>query len=360
MTALTSELILGCLSADEARIRRLLSGVSGQADFASEVVQESLYHGVFPLVALALESVVPGSDVASSVAAELPARLAHNLRLEAMAAEAVTLLEEAGIACAVFKGPALSHGYYESPNQRLYGDVDLLVSPSDFVRSGELLSGAGYHRVGEHLESVLERGYGEAAFGKAHGQAIDLHWHLMREANVRSAFGVRTSDLLSRATKLPMHGRALPVLDPTDELLAVATHACFDGAYRLGWLVDLARIADSGNVDWARLSEYTTRTGTGLAVQVMLDRAQRAIGPITAQQLQHYSTWRALLGSVEWVRPAARSFRRIGRGGVVFRATRTSTVSSAKALMGLAFSEALRPLLTDRRHRWRRSRGSRL
>lgn len=360
MSASTSHLIRGVLRRDEGRIRRLLSEVADPADFAAELVQESLYHGVLPLVVFGLQSTAPESEVTARAAAELPARLAHVLRLESMAVEMVALLTQAGIECVLFKGAALSCGYYEASNERLYGDVDLLVSPSDFVRAGDLLVSAGLRRHGESLEVLLERGYGEAAFGNSHSQAIDLHWHLMREKAVRSAFDLRTADLLQRQTKVRVNGQDVPTLAPADQLLAVASHACFDGAYRLGWLLDLQRIVDSGRVDWPMLREYADRTGTRLVVQVMLDRARRAIGLITGEQLLHYSVWRALLASIEQTRPVARSFRQVGRGGVVFRSTRTSTATSAKALVELALSEALVPVMTDPRHRWRRPRVSRL
>jgi hypothetical protein len=142
-----------------------------------------------------------------------------------------------------------------------------------------------------------------------------------------------------------------------DELIAVATHACFDGAYRLGWFVDVAWLLR--RADWDTVRDRCVATGTALPVQVIVDRAVRALGIPAPGPALVDGTWRRALGAISALRPAERTFRQAGRGGVAFRATRARSAPSFAALARLGMNEAVLPALTDRNHRWRQSRTGR-
>jgi hypothetical protein len=69
--------------------------------------------------------------------------LAWRLALDAASVEIVTALREAGIRSLLFKGPVLAAWLYK-PGERIYGDIDLLVSPTDFSRAGDILARLGF------------------------------------------------------------------------------------------------------------------------------------------------------------------------------------------------------------------------
>jgi len=282
------------------------------------------------------------------------------LRLETLLRAAVIALTDAGIASAVFKGPALAHCYYENPAQRTYVDIDLLISVENLIEANQALRSAGLKPIDNRLDKAVRSGYGEVTYHGPNNTTLDLHWHPMREPAVRRSFNWPTSDLLKRTTTAEVADIELSILDPEDMLIAVATHACYDGAYRLGWFVDVARIEQSDQLRWDVLAQRCRSAGVGLPVQVVLDRGRRALGyhPDGSWPLAR-GTWRGVTAALSAARPVEQTFGQAGRGGVVFRATRRTTVGSLGALAGLVVAEVAQPVLTDPEHRWRRSRPER-
>jgi hypothetical protein len=269
------------------------------------------------------------------------------LRLQHLLTVVDAALRAADVPYAVYKGPAAAR-YYPAPELRSFGDIDLLVHRPDVDQVDGALRAAGLHG-GWH---GVPDGYAESDYQLPGFGTLDLHWHVMREPAIRTAYRLDIEAMLARARRVPCAGGSVPVLDAADELIAVATHACFDGAYRLGWLVDVGRLLRSAELDYAQLARRCEDSGTALPVQVVVDRAVRALALPAPPPLVH-GPWRAILRGVSAARPVERTFRQAGRGGLVYRATRPTSGRSVVALAGLAHREALRPLLTDPNHRWR-------
>jgi hypothetical protein len=264
-------------------------------------------------------------------------------------------LTGAGVAYAVYKGPAVAR-HYPRPALRMFGDLDVLISRDDVQRADEALLGAGL--TGGWTATPSE--YAEAMYVLGSSGTLDMHWHVMREAAVRSAFDISTAAMVGRATRLPLYEGDAFVLDDYDLLIAVATHACFDGAYRLGWLVDVAQVLRAPGLSVDELRARCDVTRTGLPVQIVIDRAVRALGVPGVSPALARGPWRTVMSRLSAARPAERSFRQAGRGGLVFRATRAGSARSAAALVRLTVAEGLVPLARDRGHRWRTRQAERL
>jgi hypothetical protein len=280
--------------------------------------------------------------------------VARDLRIANLVATVDAALGGAGVAYAMYKGPAVARRY-PRPALRMFGDLDVLVDPRAARAAENALHDAGLSGGWGATPSD----YAEASFTFASGH-VDLHWHVMREAPVRDAFGIDTAAMLSRAQRVPLYETEALVLDDVDELIAVATHACFDGAYRLGWLVDVARVLRAPSFDVAVLRSRCAANGTSLPVQIVLDRAVRALGITAVRPPLARGGWRRVVAALAAARPVERTFRQAGRGGLVFRATRRGSAQSAAALGRLAVTEALVPLVRDRQHRWRTDPKSRI
>lgn len=72
------------------------------------------------------------------------------------------LFDEHGIKFVVLKGPGLAKSVYRVPGTRIFGDLDLLVSPSDVYKAHNILINDGYTAYGfqgQHIpqEEVVER-----------------------------------------------------------------------------------------------------------------------------------------------------------------------------------------------------------
>lgn len=93
---------------------------------------------------------------------------------------AAHLLDEAGIPCVIFKGPAIKR-LYQSPRYRLYSDIDILVAPATYRMARELFLARGWREdpltvVPYDLMNVVCR---EAQNLKRRpGESVDLHHHL--------------------------------------------------------------------------------------------------------------------------------------------------------------------------------------
>ena len=231
-----------------------------------------------------------------------------------------------------------------------------LIRAEDLGRVDLLLRDLGCLRSDGLWQQALSCGYGEIVYKTPNGSALDVHWHPIREPAIRRSFSLHTTDLLERSRTERLGVTALPVLDAEDMLVVVCAHACYDGAYRLGWLVDVARIEQSGHVRREVLDERCRRSGLGLSVQVLLDRARRTLGYTASSAALHGGLWRAMTGALSVVRPVEQSFGQAGRGGVVYRATRRSTGTSFGALGRLVVTDVAKPVLTDPEHRWRGKR----
>lgn len=333
----------------------------GLPDVADEVVSAAAYHGVLPLLWTAVESTpVPVALRHAAHDLYLPL-VARDLRLANLLHTVDVALSGADIRYAVYKGPAVAR-FYPAAGLRMFGDLDVLVAHRDLARVDDALHDAGLHGGWSHVP----RDYAETNYVLGSAGALDLHWHVMREWPVRSAFALDTDEMLARAERVAVYDGTALCLDPVDQFLAVATHACYDGAYRLGWLVDIAQLLGSPQVSWDEVRRRCAASRTALPVQVIVDRAVRALGldasggsgapgaPLAR------GVWRGVLGAVSMARPVERTFRQVGRGGLVFRATRASGGASAAALVRLAVTDALVPLVHDRGHRWRTRRQERI
>jgi hypothetical protein len=326
----------------------------GEADVASEVVAAASYHAVLPLLWAAIDRDGAPDGLRAAVHDAYLPHVARALKLRHLLHVVDDAFTQSDVRYAVYKGPSAAR-YYRSPEQRTFADIDILVDQFAHERVDDALSEAGLVRGWMGVAD----GHAEAVYYLAGFGTLDLHWHVMRERAVRESFALDTAAMLDRAERVSQPDVAACVLDAVDELIAVATHACFDGAYRLGWFVDVARLMRPPDFDHHELRKRCAATGTSLPVQVVLDRAHRAFDVRAESRPLARGAWRRLLGTVAAARPVERSFRQAGRGGLAFRATRPTSARSFVALSRLVVTDGIRPLVTDRDHRWRTVRNRR-
>ena len=325
----------------------------GEPATARYLAEGAAHHNILPLLWAGIER-QPGADaLADEVRGQYRPVVARALLMREMLARAVGALDAAGVQYAVFKGPAMWR-YYREPRHRVGVDIDVLIDARALRRVRPILRAAGF--VGpvpppaDRAPGLAESEYQLPGLG-----SLDVHWHLMREARVRASFAVRTDDLLARAQRVTLDGLDLPVLDHCDTVIAVATHACYDGGYKLGWLVDLGlalRAADPGE-----LRARCTAARVDLPVSVMLDRLRISLGA-QVPALGGDDAWRAALRMITRARPVSRSFQQPLRAGVIYRSTQHGTRSSVRELLRLIRTEAV-PEMRSPDHRVRQHRAHR-
>ena len=102
----------------------------------------------------------------------------RRLALEAATAQVIGSLGARGVRTILLKGPALADWLYGGPDQRPYGDVDLLVAPHQFDLAETCLGPLGFsYRL---------------AGARPHEQVRHAH-HWMREHPLRAAVDLHRS-----------------------------------------------------------------------------------------------------------------------------------------------------------------------
>ncbi len=176
-----------------------------------------------------------------------------------------TLLIADGIEPIFLKGSTLAMLAYGAIQRRQFGDIDLLVRPTDARRAARLLEDAGYRTLGgagdlsERVTRTMPLAKDIAIRHPGNRQIVELHWRMTDNLQERP---VRDCDALQWVELAP--GAAVPPL-ATDALFAyVCNHGAAHLWARLRWLADvaalLAREPDGGDRLWnAAVARRQTR-----------------------------------------------------------------------------------------------------
>jgi hypothetical protein len=167
--------------------------------------------------------------------------LEHALRIERLVVDATLVLDRHRIPSRVLKGVALSHTAYDTPDERVFGDADLLVPADDLSRSSRVLADAlDGRRVQPELRRGFDDRFGKEAMLDVGGLELDLH-----RTFVEGAFGltVRLDDLFTPPYRFPLGMHELEALPMPQRFLHASYAAAFgDWPPRLASLRDLAQL----------------------------------------------------------------------------------------------------------------------
>lgn len=253
-----------------------------------------------------------------------------------------------------FKGPVLSEAIYERPDQRSYGDLDVLVAARDLERVLDALHEGGAHLFSENWHVLARTERAQLSVVTHHGLPLDLHWNLFNNPGVRRAFPVPSAELLQRRAQVQVGGRTVWGLNPADTLVHLAAHGALSGADLLVWTVDL-HMAAARVKDWEDVVRTARRYGLHLVCAVMLQRCQHLLAtPLPTGLLDELSgarVWRAIISELDRRRPPNRY--RLGTGRLMLTSTRSGTASSTGELLREAWAQALVPFLRESDHPWR-------
>ncbi|MEQ9814713.1 MAG: nucleotidyltransferase family protein [Azospirillaceae bacterium] len=190
--------------------------------------------------------------------------------------EAIRLLRRAGIPAMLLKGAALIAAGLASPRDRVLLDVDLLVSPTDFLRAFQALRAAGWQRepypFPDPYLHVAHYAHSHAAPLTAEGEReVDLH----RLSNQVTRYAGFDREMWEAAGVVDFQGVEARLPAPADLLLHVLLHgiqARHGGV--LTWQGDARLLLGRGDVDWQRFLDRTRRH----LLQRLVGRAFEVLG----------------------------------------------------------------------------------
>jgi hypothetical protein len=221
------------------------------ASGADEVFARARFHHLSGFLATAVVAGVVTTDddaVWSRLWQQWHDELLTCVRLEALAVRTADLLDNAGIRWRLTKGPALAHLDYPDPAVRTFGDVDLVVHPSDWSAAFRLLSAHGYRRGAPTLPGGYDDRYGKGAtLTSPDGLEVDLH---RRFAVGRFGVTAKLEALFESSDTILLAGRQVPVLDPAGRLLHACFHAALGGFRGLRAFCDVAQLILGSGADW--------------------------------------------------------------------------------------------------------------
>ncbi len=242
----------------------------------------------------------------------------------------------AGLPWVVFKGPVLSESLHPVAGLRSYGDLDLLVGPTDLREAGERLLAAGWQILATRDDLLNGEVTGELELGRPGGAVVDLHWSLVISETLRRRFHIPTADLLARSAPVTIGSVEVHTFGTIDTLVHLCHHAAFSGAVRLVHLLDVDQAA-ARIEDWDLVARRARSWGAGSQVGLVLARARRALGTPVPEELDRELSlsraFRTLVAGVDLARPAPAVRSEASLPRLVARAARSSAAATASVAL---------------------------
>jgi len=153
-----------------------------------------------------------------------------------------------------FKGPVLAWLAYRDFTLRTYTDLDFVVPQRYIPQAVSLLKAAGYNAQFDAFEAQAgERGQapGQYAFVSAvNGALVELHTERTLRYFPRR---IDLQEMNSRLIAVEIGGRKVLTFSVEDTLVMLCVHGAKHFWERLAWILDIARLITSEEVDWELL-----------------------------------------------------------------------------------------------------------
>lgn len=182
----------------------------------------------------------------------------HRQRLED-ARVALDALRERGLDGMVLKGAALVERYYRDSTLRTYGDVDLFVHPQRFRESIAALERRGFQLLDRNWPLITSDLRGQVHLQQPERGVVELHWHLVNGSRQRKTLRMTYDELWDAVRPMDLAGTPCLGVPPGEEIAHLCLHAAMHGCNRFIWLLDIAMITSTSDVDWDQTARRLSR-----------------------------------------------------------------------------------------------------
>jgi hypothetical protein len=208
-------------------------------------------HGLAAVLPAALAE---RSDAPIEVHEELAAIIRGNAvrALDGMAQllTVVAALERSRVQTVALKGPVLSRWLYGDSGFRRFGDLDVVVDPTDRATALRVLTALGYQLRFGMSERTAAAVYGALGAWSLVGggpQPLDVHWRL---AHVRFPTPLKPRQVLARCDELDVGGRSIRIPCATHAALLMLLHAAKHLWGTLEMVFGIAHLMRRDDVEW--------------------------------------------------------------------------------------------------------------
>lgn len=196
------------------------------------------------------------------------------------------VFEAAQILVVPYKGPVLAWVAYGSFIRREYLDLDFAVQQKHIPDVVAVLESAGYRPQFDPPE--VHGGQNATAPGQysflSHPQKILVEIHTERTLRY-FPIPIDFQDLTSRLMTVEIGGRRLRTFSVEDTLVMLCVHGAKHFWERLGWVLDIARLAAAQEVNWTLLEQIATKMQARRVLLLGLYLAHDLFGALLPQPL---------------------------------------------------------------------------
>jgi hypothetical protein len=203
--------------------------------------------------------------------ANLPSTI-HQLRAEVTFNKIKELFAGKNIELILLKGPHLGYTIYDSPQERPYSDLDILVKPEDFKLGATQLLEKGFKPFAyDTFAPEIQRDFKHWEFISPWGVLVELH----RWLSGHDRYPVESAGLFERAEKFHFGETAALGLSTEDLLL----HLCLHMGTSYFHVIEGKHVADIGllikkrEVNWPVFQQRAKKTGARAIVYYALTAA---------------------------------------------------------------------------------------
>lgn len=170
-------------------------------------------------------------------------------------------LAEAGIEALPYKGPALAIQLYGDSSMRQFGDLDILVRPSDVKAAMEILGSEGFFPKNPvrpaWYDDLIRSQYHFCLVNREKDVTVELHWGLLYGHH---GLHLEMDLLWEKTDKLKLILKEFPVPSIENLIFILIIHGFHHLWENLAWLADVHfLIEDHSRLDWACLLSLGTR-----------------------------------------------------------------------------------------------------
>jgi len=170
------------------------------------------------------------------------------------------LFEAGRIPAIPFKGPVLTWLAYQSFTARTYVDLDFVVLQRHIPQAVSLLRGTGYNAQFDPAEA--QAGLSGPAPGQygfvsdSNGSLLELHTERTLRYFPRA---LNLDEMNARLIPLEIGGLRVRTFSIEDTLVMLCVHGAKHFWERLGWVLDIAKLATAQEVDWKLATQLAAK-----------------------------------------------------------------------------------------------------
>ncbi len=188
-------------------------------------------------------------------------------------------LDAADIPAISYKGPILALQLYGDVAARRFGDLDIMVRPSQVRAAREVLRNRGYvtemELPGWQFDRFIQIQKEIAFIHRDTLQEVDLQW-TVTERTFALRWDLR--GMWARTVFVDIAGTPVRTFSPDDLALVLCVHGTTHLWERLGWIADLGGVVSMLEVDWPTVLERARQIGAERMVLASLEVADLVTG----------------------------------------------------------------------------------